>query len=94
MRVGTKGTEFEVTSTVDLSDKYTAHAVMDGYKTLEHEAIYDMIYSDVSYSAVNIGFVVRSVSLVSIKLLRTSVGGLNAGHAWLTARWRLFPVEI
>lgn len=94
MRTGRKGEEFELTSSIDVADKYTAHAIAAGYHSLENQAIYNIIYSDVDYSIAGVGFVVRKVSVDRINLLRRSVGGVNAGLAFLTARWRLMPVII
>ena len=94
VKTGKKGSEFTVTSTVDLANKAVAHAVAASYHSLEHAGVYDVVHQGVSYSTAGVGFVVRKVELVSIKGLRTSAGGLNGGLAWLTARWTLFPVIV
>lgn len=91
---GKKGTEFTVTSTVDLADKALAHAVAASYHAIEHAGTYDVVHQGVSYSSAGVGFVVRKVELVSIRGLKRSVGGINAGLAWLTARWTLFPIIL
>ena len=94
VRTGKKGESFEVTSKVDLADKYVAHAVGASYHAIEHAATYDVVFSDVSYSSAGVAFVVQKVTVVEIRNLRKSVGGLNAGLAWLVARWRLMPVIV
>lgn len=94
MRTGKKGEEFTVRSKVDLADKYLAHAVGASYHALEHAGTYDLVFSDVSYSFAGVAFVVRKVKVVEIRTLRRSVGGLNAGLAWLTADWSLIPVIV
>ena len=94
VKTGKKGSEFSVTSTVDVANKATAHALAATYHTLEHSGIYNVVHQGISYSAAGVVFVVRKVELVSIKGLRTSAGGLNGGLAWLTCRWTLFPVII
>ena len=94
LKTGKKGEEFELTSTVDLPDKYVAHAVGASYHTLEHQDVYDITFSDVSYSSAGVAFVVRKVTIVEVRNLHRSVGGLNAGLAWLVARWKLIPVIV
>lgn len=94
MKTGKKGEPFELTSSVDLADKYVAHAVASSYHSLEHAGTYDIVHSDVSYSFAGVAVVVMSVRTIAIKNLRTVAGGLNGGNAWLTARWKLMPVIV
>ena len=94
VKTGKKGDAFTVTSTVDLASKALAHSVAASYHALEHAAVYNVVHQGVSYAFAGVGFVVRKVEVVSIKGLSTSAGGLNGGHAWLTARWTLMPVLL
>lgn len=94
IKTGKKGEPFDLRSSVDLADKFTANAVAANYHLLEYSGTYDIVFSDVSYSTAGVAFVVMKVETLEIRTLKRSVGGLNNGLAWLTARWRLMPVII
>lgn len=94
VKTGKKGEPFDVETRVDVADWATANAVAADYKRIVNAGTYDVIFAGVNYSSAGVKFVVNDVQITSIKKMAKSAGGLNAGLAVITARWRLFSVIV
>lgn len=94
VKVGKKGEPFDVQTMADAADWGAANALANNYKTIVNQGTYDVTFAGVNYGGAGVRYVINGVEIVSIKKMAKSVGGLASGLAVVTARWKLFPVNV
>jgi hypothetical protein len=94
MRLGTRGSPFQMISGVDAENKSGADNAQDAYGRMVGFKRYDLIWANTNYTdAHQTKFIVLDVQVQRIKRLAIVVGGINAGgNFWVEVLWTLLPV--
>ena len=94
VKTAIKGEEFELTTGVDVVDWAAALVAEDTYRQIANVGAFSITKGGVSYSALGVVFVIRSVNVTEKFKVANSAGGLVAGRAYVRARWRCHAVTV
>lgn len=94
VKTGNRGEEFELMTGVDVTNWAAALLVEDAYRSIANTGTFNITKGGVSYSALGVGFVIRSVTVTDKFKVDNSAGGLVAGRAYVRAKWRCHAVTL